>query len=319
MKKRSGIAFIIFLLCIWIAGCSSSTTSSPKKESEKLQVYVSLYPLEDFTKKIGGNHVQVTNVIPSGVEPHDFELTAKDIANLNEADLFVYQGAGFDSIKKVADSLDPNKVVDVSKGIELLKGEEHGHDHEHGKEEKEHHDDHGAVDPHVWLDPQLAKKQAQQIRDALIKADDKHQADYQKNYDQLAAQLDKLDQEFQEMAKKAKHKTFVTSHAAFGYLAKRYGLEQVAVNGLSPTEEPSPQELKEVIEMMKKHQVKYILFETLVSAKVAETVKQEVKAESLILNPLEGLTQQEINQKVDYFSVMRKNKENLAKALGVSS
>jgi zinc transport system substrate-binding protein len=311
LKRRIGIvSFLLILIVGLIAGCGTESVSS--KEDGKWQVATSLYPFEYFVKEIGKEHVQVTNVIPVGVEPHDFELTAKDVAKLHEIDLFVYQSAGFESIDKVANSLQDVQLVDVSKGIQLLDGEAHHHE----DEERDDHD-HDEVDPHIWLDPQLAKKQAAHIRDALMKLDAKNSQDYEKNYNELAAKLDQLDQEYLQMVGKAKQKKFVTSHAAFGYLAKRYQLEQISVAGLSPSSEPSPQAVKEIIETMREHQLKYILFETLVSGKVAETIQSEVKAEMLIMNPLEGLTQEEIKNNEDYFSVMRKNKENLAKALGV--
>ncbi|RAL23445.1 metal ABC transporter substrate-binding protein [Thermoflavimicrobium daqui] len=316
MSSRVRNIFVLFLIALFsLTGCGTSNPSASKSNG-KLKVYVSLYPLEDFAKKIGGEYVQVTNLVPPGVEPHDFELTAKDIAKLHEANVFIYQGAGFENIKKVSESLNKGKtvVIDAATGIPLLKGTEaHGHDHDHA--EHDHH--HDSVDPHIWLDPQYAKKEAQNIRDAFIKADQKHRAEYEKNYQELAKKLDQLDQEYREITKLAKQKKFVTSHAAFGYLAKRYELTQIPITGISPTQEPSPQELKEIIETIQHHQVKYILFETLVTGKVAETVQREVKAESLTLNPLEGLTREEIAQKADYFSVMRKNKENLAKALEV--
>ncbi len=311
MKRRIGFLSLILLSIVGLlVGCGSKAVST--EEEGKWKVATSLYPFEYFIKEIGKEHVQVTNVIPLGVEPHDFELTAKDVAKLHEMDLFVYQSAGFESIEKVASLLQAEKLVDVSKGIPLLHGEAHHHEHEeHGKT------GHEEVDPHIWLDPQLAKKQAAHIRDALMKLDAKNSQDYEKNYNELAAELDRLDQEYQQMVEKAQQKKFVTSHAAFGYLAKRYQLEQIPVSGLSPSSEPSPQAVKEIIETMRKHQLKYILFETLVSGKVAETIQNEVKAETLIMNPLEGLTQAEIQKNEDYFSVMRKNKENLAKALGV--
>jgi zinc transport system substrate-binding protein len=152
----------------------------------------------------------------------------------------------------------------------------------------------------------------------LIKKDAKHAADYRKNFEQVAAELDKLDNEFQSMVKQAPKKEFAVSHAAFGYLAHRYGLKQMAISGLSPSDEPSPQELKRIIEEVREHDIQVILFETLVSSKIAEVVKREVKAEALVLNPLEGLTEEEKAQGMDYFQVMRKNKEHLAKALGVT-
>jgi zinc transport system substrate-binding protein len=320
MKKGFIAIFLSLILVVFVAGCGNNATGDDGKgkSTEKVQVYVSLFPLEDFAKKIGGDHVQVTNVIPTGVEPHDFELKAKDVAKLNDADLFVY-ASGFPSIEKVVKSLDQKKVtvINADTGIELMPEAEAEHEHSHDGEGA-HENDHGGLDPHVWLDPQLAKKQAENIKNALVKVDKAHKADYEKNFADVADKLDKLDQDFHAVVDKAKQKKFVTSHAAFGYLAKRYGLQQIAVSGISPSDEPSPQELRELVEVVKENKVKVILFETLVSGKMADVVKREVKAEALTLNPLEGLTKEEVAQKADYFSIMEKNKENLAKALGVT-
>ncbi|MFC7440198.1 metal ABC transporter substrate-binding protein [Laceyella putida] len=312
--KKWLVALVAVLVIL--TGCQSKTASKSNGNPDKLQIYTSLFPFEDFAKKIGGEHVEVTNLIPPGVEPHDFELTARDMAALSEADVFIYNGAGLEAwAGKAVTNLDPKQtlVVEATKNLPLLKMEEHEHGKEHGAEHA-----HGDVDPHAWLDPSLAKKQAEAIRDALIKRDSANKADYNKNFEQLEAELDKLDSEFQAMVKRAPKKEFAVSHAAFGYLAHRYGLEQLAISGLSPSDEPSPQELKHIIEEVREHEIKVILFETLVSSKIAEVVKREVKAEALVLNPLEGLTEEEKAQGLDYFKVMRKNKDHLAKALGAT-
>lgn len=320
MKKQylyGIVAFLFFLTTV--IGCSpqeGTTDRSNQKSTDSISIVTTLYPLEDFAKKIGGNLVQVTNIVPAGTESHDFEPSAKDLAKLSEADIFVYNGSGFESwTEKAVANLDPSKtkVVNASEGLSTLEvtEEEHGH----VAEEKEEHK-HGELDPHVWLDPMLAKKEAQKIYDTLVTVDPTHKDIFGKNFAELEKHFDQLDQEYQAMVKKAENKEFVTSHAAFGYLANRYGLKQIAISGISPEDEPSPKELKAIIEEVKEHNVKYIFFETLVSGKIADVVKNEIQAEALTLNPLEGLTQEELKNKQDYFSVMKKNKENLAKALG---
>lgn len=304
-SMKSAVCWIL-LAVLALAGCSAkSPENANQPDGEKIQVYTSIYPLYDFTKKIGGEHVAVTNVVPPGVEPHDFEFSARDMSKMSEADLFIYNGGGFEPwIERVSRMLNPDetKVVEASKSISFTNEGNHGEN----------------TDPHVWLDPMLAKKQAHNILDALVQLDPEHQGDYQKNYKELAAELDQLDREYQEMAKKATKKEFAVSHASFSYLAKRYGLTQIAISGLSPSDEPSPKELQQVIEQVKTHDIDVIFFETLVSNKMAEVVKREAQAEVLVLNPLEGLTEQEMKQGKDYFEIMRENKENLAKALGVS-
>lgn len=311
MKKQ--YVYGIIASCLFLTsviGCSSKESKDSTNQNGSVSIVTTLYPLEDFAKKIGGSHVQVTNVVPAGTESHDFEPSAKDLAKLSKANIFLYHGSGFESwTEKAVSNLDKSKtkIVNASDGLTLDEGSKGDHNHSH---------DHEGMDPHLWLDPTLAKKESRKIYDAIVSADPAHKEEYTKNFTELEKQFDQLDVEFQTMAKKATKKEFVTSHAAFSYLAHRYGLKQISISGLSPEDEPTPKELKAIIDEVKEHQVKYIFFETLVSGKMADVVKNEVKAEALILNPLEGLTAEEIKSKQDYFSVMRKNKENLAKALG---
>lgn len=307
--KRWMIGVSVFLIIAGaLTGCSANSGADGVRDPNKLQVFVSLYPLQYFTEQIGGNHVQVTNLVPPGVEPHDFEVSAHDMVNLSNADVFVYNGAGLESwADRVIPELDPKTiVVNSSKHLTLLPATEE----EDGKK--------AAFDPHIWLDPVNAKQQALNIRDALIRKDPTHRADYEKGYQALAAKLDQLDHEYAEMAKRATQRDFVTSHAAFAYLAKQYQLVQIPVTGISPEMEPSPQQLQTIIETVKHHHVKYVMFETLVNNKVADVVRNEVGATELVMNPLEGLTPAEITHGDNYFTVMEQNKTNLAKALGVT-
>lgn len=298
---------LCFVMIFTVVGCSQQ---EPQNETgDRLNVYASVYPLADFAEKIGGKNVEVNLIVPPGVEPHDFEPTPKDLARLSRADLFIYNGIGFETwIDQAKEILDPGRtaIVDASASLEPV----------HVESETGHH--HGDADPHVWLDPVRAKKLAEAIRDALVEADPDHAADYRANFEKLSPRFDELDRTFKEIAEKAENRVFIVSHEAFGYLADRYGLKQIAVSGLSPSDEPSPKELKAIIETAKKHRVKAIFFDSLVSGNVARTVKEEVGAEALVLNPLEGLTPQEVEKGEDYFSIMKKNAENLGKVLGAA-
>jgi len=307
-----------------LVGCSSADNNQEQAASDgKIKVVASFYPMYEFTKQIAGEHADVSVLVPSGTEPHDWEPTAKDVAEISKARLFVYNGAGFETwVDAVLDSAknDNLTVVEATKGLELLKGSQHEHEHE-GAHEGEHKDDahadeHGheadknATDPHVWLDPLLVQEEVKAIADALIKADPAHADAYKQNLAAYLSKLQALDQEFQAL-KNAKRKEFVTAHTAFAYLANRYGLEQIAISGLSPEQEPTATEMQEVVEEAKKHNVKTIFFETLVSPKVAEAVAREVGAKTDVLNPLEGLTEEEQQQGLDYISVMKKNLQAL--------
>jgi zinc transport system substrate-binding protein len=193
--------------------------------------------------------------------------------------------------------------------------DEHAHEDKSKVESHEHEHGESIHDPHFWLDPVRAKEMAVAIKDALILADKDGKDIYEANYQAVLSDLNQLDADFKTMVEHSKRKEFIVSHDAFGYLSSRYGLEQIAISGITPSDEPTQKELDEVITFAKEHDVKYILFETLVSAKIGEIVKQEIGAESLVLNPLEGLTEEDIAQGKDYFSVMRDNLESLKKAL----
>jgi zinc transport system substrate-binding protein len=335
MNGKKGLSVVLSILTsIAIAGCGAAENPKPAPEqaasggTEKLNVYTSIYPLQYVASRIGGEHAEVVNIVPPGVEPHDFEPTAKDIVALTEADVFVYNGSGFELwVDKAVEGLDKSKttVVNATEGLELLKREEHGDD-EHGHDEhaaetsgeaaeEPHEHEHGEFDPHVWLDPTLLKAQAEKVKAALVEKDKAHSTDYEKNFQELAADLDQLDKEFKEMVAKAPKKEFMVSHSAFGYLAHRYGLEQVAISGVSPADEPSPAEMKELVEHAKEHNINYVLFETLVSPKVAEVIAREAGIKTATLNPLEGLTEEEAKAGKDYLSIMRDNLQTLRMAL----
>lgn len=289
-----------WILALLVVGCGTRgapPTSEPVEDKEKLTVCTTLYPYQFFVEQIGADRVAVHNLVPPGAEPHDFEPSPKDVVKLSEADVFVYNGAGFERwIDEVLDAVDTANmvIVEAAERVPLLPN-----------------------DPHVWLDPLRAKAIAQAIRDALIQADPEGKATYEGNYQKLAAELDRLHAEYEAAVKQAPRKEIIVSHSAYGYLAERYGLKPIAIAGLTPSAEPSPKELQAILAFARAHNVKYILFETLVSNKVAEAVRDQLKAEALTFNPLEGLTKEEQAKGLDYVDVMRENLAVLKKALGV--
>ncbi|OWA33161.1 ABC transporter substrate-binding protein [Saccharibacillus sp. O16] len=327
-----------------------SSAATPTQQADKLKVEASFYPMYEFARNVGGEFADVQLLIPAGTEPHDWEPTPKDIAKIEESDMLIYNGAGMESwVDQVLDASSSTQLhaVEASQGIDLMEGaeeeeSEHEHVHDHGGTAEEKHDheaeeghdhdaaaeethdhegeavhdhDHGGLDPHVWLSPELAVKEVRSIEAAFAKADPDHAAQYKTNADAYVAKLEALDAEFKSKLSQVKRKDFITQHAAFGYLARDYGLTQVPIAGLSPDQEPSAQEMAGVIEFAKQHQVKTIFFETLVSSKVAETIAAEIGAKTDVLNPLEGLTSEETAAGEDYLSVMRKNLEALSRAL----
>ncbi|MDD7267707.1 MAG: metal ABC transporter substrate-binding protein [Lachnospiraceae bacterium] len=315
------------LLAACTAGSKPSQTSSKtvsvatdKKDNEKLQVYSSFYVMTDFVQKIGGDKVDVKTLVPAGVEPHDWEPEATDMAALEKANVLVYNGAGMEHwVEKVSKTLGNKKLVPVeaSKGIELLTGEHHHHDeaedHEHDKshdKDEKHEHDHGDTDPHVWLNVKNAKKELENIKDGLVKADAANKTYYEQNYQKWAKLFDDLDQKFTKELAAYKGKSIVTAHEAFGYLCHAYGLKQIGIEGLSPNSEPDPQRMKEVISFVKENKVSTIFFEELVSPKVAESIAKETGAKTAMLNPLESAP-----EKGDYLVAMEINLTSLLEAL----
>jgi len=317
-----------------LSGCGNKGNSS-EVSAGKLNVVTTFYPMYEFSRQVAGEHADVVALIPPGAEPHDWEPSAQDMVKVKDADLFVYNGIVEGWVDAALSSAQNDKrvVVRASEGLTTLEGaseeEEPGeHDRGHADGDQadgdhtddghvgdEHSADNHALDPHVWLDPGLAQKEVAAIEAAFEKADPANKDDYKKNADAYIAKLKALDEAYRDGLKSVKTKRFVTQHAAFGYLAHAYGLEQVPISGLSPEEEPSPGKLAEIVDFAKANRVKTIFFETLVDPKVAKTVADEIGAKTDVLNPLEGLTDEEKKEGLDYVGIMTKNLEALKKAL----
>jgi zinc transport system substrate-binding protein len=293
----SPLRVIALVAAAVLAGCGGSGDEG----SDARTVVASFYPLAYAVEQIGGSDVDVTNLTPAGVEPHDLELTARDVQRIREADVVLYLDEGFQPAVEDAVEGADGVVVDLLRGLPLRVPE--GHD-EHADEEAEHETE--TSDPHVWLDPVLYARIARRIGEELGR---------EEQANAFAERLESLDRELSRTLRSCRKREFVTSHAAFGYLAARYGLEQVPIAGVSPEAEPTPRALKEVVEHVREVDATTIFFETLVSPRVAETVAREVGARTAVLNPLEGLDDTEIARGDDYFSVMRANADALRKAL----
>lgn len=326
--------FFVFTAIFLLAACGQEKANKPEQNKEKdaLKVYTTIYPLTFFTEEIGKEYVDVESVLPAGVDEHTYEPTAKTIIDIADGDLFLYNGLGLEPFgKKIKESMEREqvRVVEVGKQIDLESYESlHGHEEE-AKEENEHtdhdaHDEqgdeheghtHGGTDPHVWIDPVLAIDMAKVVQEELSKLDPAHKEAFEKNYEELKGQLTRLDGEFRKMADQAANKEFLVSHAAFGYWEKEYGLKQISVAGLSPTNEPSQKQLKDMIETAKKHQIKYVIFEQNITPKVAKVVQKELKAEALQIHNLSVLTEEDEANKENYFTLMERNIQTLQKAI----
>ena len=295
------------------AGTSTSTSESqPANESQKVQVVASFYPMADFAQKIGGDHVEVENLCPAGTEPHEWEPSPTDIKAIENADVFVYNGADMEGWvdDTLASANLKGNVVCASDGIELRVA-----DHDHDADEADSHEHAGEHDPHVWLAPENAKKEAENIKDALVKADPANASDYEANYEKWASEFDALDKEFSTQLSQTAGKTIVVSHEAFGYLCDAYGLVQEPITGMDAEGEPDAKTMAEIVQFVRDNNVKVIFSEDLVSPKVAQQIADETGASCEVLNPIEGLEQEDLDAGEDYFSVMRSNLDELVRAL----
>ncbi len=294
-----GVGFIIFIALV--------DRDSARSAGNRVEVTASFYPLYFFAQEIGKEHINVVNITPAGSEPHDFEPTGRDIARIESSDILILNGVGFEPwYEKIKHDLSEQRitVIETGNGLELL--------------EDLNHDGHAGEiisDPHVWLSPVYASQQVEQIKNALIQTDPQNTEFYEANARDLLDRLEKLDLEFREGLNNCKHSSIVTSHAAFAYLAHEYGLRQVPISGLTSEEEPSSQKLAQVARFAKQNQIKYIFFERLVSPKFSDTIAHEVGAQTLVLDPLEGLSEENIKNGKSYFTVMQENLQNLQTAL----
>lgn len=272
-----------------------SLISSNTIES-RIKVVASFYPVYEFVKEIGGNKVDVTSLIPIGVEPHDYEPTIQQIQNAETADLVVYNGAG---LEKWIDKINAKFKVEASQGLNLLMSNDTGNS--------------GTYDLHVWLDPILAEMEVENIRDALVKIDPANTQYYKANADRFIGKLNDLDYRIKTELATCNKKDFIAFHNAFTYFANRYGLNQHSVHqGLTPEGEVLPQRLQGVIELARDLGLHIVYSEDLVDPRSSEVIAQEIpNGKVLILSPIEGINSEEQRAGIGYLDKMNENVENL--------
>ena len=288
------------------------------KGADKLAVVASFYPLQFATQQIGGDHVAVTSLTRPGAEPHDIELTPKDVATVSKAKLVVYESGLQGAVDKAVESQGGDRGLDVAPAanLDLLFQPAVGAGPVVTSAEKSGKNAPGTTDPHFWLDPQRYSDVAKVISERLSNIDPANRADYELNAKAFEDKLATLAGEFTTGLANCQRREIVTSHSAFGYLAERFGMLQIAINGLSPDQEPKPAELAAVATYAKAHGVTTIYAETLVSPAIAQTVAQESGARMATLDPIEGLT--DTSSGKDYFEVMRANLKALQAGQGCS-
>ncbi|MFF4750161.1 metal ABC transporter substrate-binding protein [Streptomyces sp. NPDC002514] len=294
-----------------LSGCSSDSAAAG--DTGKFDVVASFYPMAFLAERIGGDHVHVTSLTQPGQEPHDLEISAKQTAQLQESDAVLYlknlQPSVDDAVaqSEIKTKIDAASLTTLEKHGNEVGGHAAEHDTEQGEEA-------GGEDPHIWLDPVRYAQVAQGVGSAFEKADPDHAADYKKNTAALVKKLGDLDKQFKDGLANTKTKVFITTHAAFGYLAERYGLTEEAINGLDPESEPSAARVKDLEKMARADGVTTVFYETLVSDKTAKTIAGDAGLKTDVLDPIEGITDKSRGK--DYFSVQEANLKALQSALG---
>jgi zinc transport system substrate-binding protein len=269
---------------------ATACASTPRGGSKS--VVAAFYPLAFAAEQIGGSRIDVDNLTPPGAEPHDIELTPRDVARIQTAGVVLYLSHGFQPAVEQAVKNAGGKQIDILAGLGLRRGVG---------------DEAGKDDPHVWLDPVLFAKVVRRIGSVLGRP---------ARASALARRVLALDGEYRSGLARCRRRAFVTSHAAFGYLAARYGLHQIPITGIDPESEPSPARLRALIALVRREHVTTVFFERLVSPKLAETVARDAGASAAVLDPIEGLTPAEQSHGDDYLTLMRQNLRGLRRALG---
>lgn len=314
MTKKTSLISLLLIMMVVLSACSSSVSSSDTNstddtEDSKLTVYASFYPIYDFTNKIAEDFIDLKLIVPAGAEPHSFELSAKTLAELENADLILLNGLEFEPW---ADSLPESlssKIISLGEEVNPLPYVEHSH----GEEEDE--DSHSEYDPHIWLDPLRASQMSEIIYENLSKLDSTNKAVYETNLKNLKDEFITLDSEYKQLEAIQNKKEIVVSHNAFSYLGERYGLEFHSLSGISPENEPSLKVLSEITDLVNKEGIRVLFFEELANDKIINTIADETGVESDVLYTIEGMTDDEINAGEDYFSKMRLNLSKLKLAV----
>lgn len=334
IMKKIFTFLVAAFIAVLVTACSSSQSEETNVDSDKIDIYTTVYPLSYFAERIGGDYVNVSSIYPPGSNEHTFEPTQTDMIKLADSDLFLYIGLGLEGfVENAKSSLANEQVKFVAVGdnipedkLNLSTGHtfeeaisEHAHEHdEHSHDHEEHDHEHGEFDPHVWLSPSLSQDLALSIKDELVNAMPEQEQLFNENYDTLVAELQSLNKVFEQLVSEASSKTFFVSHSSFGYIAGEYGLIQVPIAGLNSQSEPSQKELIEIVDLAEDLNVKYILFEQNISSNLTSVIQNEIGAEALTLHNLSVLTEEDIAQNETYFTLMERNIETFRTALNAS-
>lgn len=310
--KKINLSLIFISAVVALAGCTTFTSKSINTSANSVSVATSFYVLEEFTKQVGGDYVTVITP-PGSSGGHSYAPIPQDVAALLNNDVFIFQGASFDPWAEKLVSDFESQDIPVVKITDHLTLQALIDDHHEAEEEDE--EEHGYYDPHTWTDPVRAIQTVEVIRDELVKLDPKHTNEYTANASNYIEQLQELDAEYSAGLTMCSVDTVVVAHEAFGYMASRYGFHIEAIAGFSPDSVPSANHLADLNNIISREGIGYVLFETLATPDVAESLATDVGAKTLVLNPIEGLTSDERLAGDNYLSIMRKNLATLELAM----
>nr|WP_319216653.1 zinc ABC transporter substrate-binding protein [uncultured Trichococcus sp.] len=319
MINRLKLTGVLSAAALVLFGCGSSGNDESAISEQGMKVVTTFYPMYDFAKNVVGENGEVSVLLDAGQESHGYEPTPQDIAAIADADVFIYNSGEMETwVPSVLESIESSDVivVEAAEKIALFEmAENAAAEEEHEEEGHEEGEDVHSVDPHVWLDPVYAQEEIDAILTGMIEADEANKESYEANAAAFKEKLAELDLEYKTAFETAENRTFVVQHAAFGYIARRYDLTEVAVSNVSSDAEPNPAKLAELQQFMIDNQITTVYYSDSASSKTAQTLAEATGASLEVLSPLEGITTEDQEAGKDYLSVMEENLTALKKVI----
>lgn len=327
MKKMIRLFTVLFLIAVILIGCTNNNDAEIEEQNDTIHIVTSMFPMYEITKEIAGDRAEVSVMVGANEDAHHYEPSARAVASVNEADVFVYSSDEMEfwveSLLSVVEN-DDLIVVELGDGLdfeihsELDHEDEDHHEDEHNHDDVEHHDhahDHGNLDPHFWLNPVSVENQLPLIVDALRQVDEEGKDIYEKQAARFSEELLTLDQMYQAAFQSAENRSFVVQHQAFGHLAHQYDLEQVAIGGLTTEVEPNPKQLAQIVTFINEQQIPVIYYQSGSSSSIAETISNETNTGVGVLYDLESLPADFQDAQRPYIEAMKENLEQLKKSI----
>ncbi len=321
MKKMIRLTSVLFVVALFLLACTSTNDAEIEKNNDNIHIVTSMFPVYEITKEIADDRANVSVMVGPNEDAHHYEPSARAVASVNEADVFVYSSDEMEFWVKSLLSVVENDdliVVELGEGLdfEMHSEDDHSHDEDEHDDHDDHHGhDHGNLDPHFWLNPVSVEKQLPLIVDALLQVDKEGKELYEEQAARFSKELVKIDQAYSEAFESATNRSFVVQHQAFGHLADQYDLEQVAIGGLTTEVEPNPNQLAKIVEFIKEQQLPIIYYQSGESSAIAETISNETGTSVGVLYDLESLPADFADANQPYIAAMKENLEQLKQSI----